>query len=161
MAALRKNFPEDCISGNGRSQLSALQVLEPTWSKDAACGPLEAPKSSPRWLHIGVPAVAQLKEPLSSLERKTCSVLLPPIQFTRQRLICNCKSVTTIRPTPCQIGALQPLPTEWYSQACLASLLPAPTCPNRFLTGSSTAVQSYKLLHPQYRGSAAPVSRTQ
>lgn len=52
VAALRKNFPEGCISGNGRSLLSALQVLEPTCSKDASCGPLQAPKPSPRWLHI-------------------------------------------------------------------------------------------------------------
>lgn len=85
VAALRKNFPEGCISGNDRSLLSALQVLEPTWSKDAACGPLEAPKPSPRWLHIWIPAVAQLKELLSSLERKACSALLPPIHSSLDR----------------------------------------------------------------------------
>lgn len=39
-----RTFQKDLFSRNGRSLHSAPQVLEPTWYKDVACGPLEVPK---------------------------------------------------------------------------------------------------------------------
>jgi hypothetical protein len=128
-------------------------VPKPEWPEDKACGSRLLPSLSQNGSTHETQSPHSLRAAFFSYRKDLpCPVPANTQSLTGHRQynewpICHHRPSCSASATQ---GPAHPLPAEWLPQACLASLLPALTCPNRFLTGSSAAEeQGWKLLRPQ------------